>query len=261
MNTRLCSACKQEFPLTLEYFQKSTQNYSGFKHMCRNCNREYDRQYRANNKASIKAVQTDWRKRNPEKQQGIRKRGLEAAKRSRLDNLESERAKDREYSREWRKKHPGHKTGSTGQWEKKNPDKVRKVKSDWKKRNPEYVVLERQKRRHRERELPFDFTRQDWDRAVEYFNGCCAVCGRQLKDLFGTHTAAIDHWIPVASPECPGAIVTNCVPLCAGLGGCNNSKGAKEAGIWLTEKFGKREAAMILKKIAAYFEYVKTIPR
>lgn len=110
------------------------------------------------------------------------------------------------------------------------------------------------RRRARERCLPQEFTVKDWQNCLEYWHGCCAVCGRQFNNLFGTHTAAADHWIPVNHPDCPGTIPANIVPLCHGRGGCNNRKQNRNAEQWLKEMFGKTKAASILKRIQAYFD-------
>jgi hypothetical protein len=105
----------------------------------------------------------------------------------------------------------------------------------------------------RKKSLPATFTKRDWQRAVEYFHGRCAVCGRQVNDLFGTHTLSLDHWIPLSSPDCPGTVPTNILPLCHGLNGCNNQKHDKDPRTWVIEKFGKRKGAAILKHIDDYF--------
>lgn len=112
------------------------------------------------------------------------------------------------------------------------------------------------RRRAREERLPDGFSGQDWYRCLEYFGGCCAVCGRP-PGLW--HKLAIDHWIPIASSECPGSIPTNIVPLCQGVGGCNNSKHCKAPNDWLVEKFGKRKATSILKRINAYFDWIRSV--
>lgn len=124
------------------------------------------------------------------------------------------------------------------------------------KNNPEAYRASMHRRLARQHGLPDTLTTQDWQRALDYFHGCCAVCGRQLQDLFGTHTVAADHWIPLSSPNCPGTVVTNIIPLCHQLGGCNNSKGNKDPLRWLEQRFGKRKAKQILKRIEEYFEWV-----
>lgn len=107
--------------------------------------------------------------------------------------------------------------------------------------------------------LPNTFTTADWQRTLGYFNGCCAVCGHPLYDLFGTHTAAADHWIALSDPrpDNPGTVATNIVCLCHGSQGCNNSKKNHPAEKWLIERFGKRRAREILKRIETYFQWVR----
>lgn len=110
-------------------------------------------------------------------------------------------------------------------------------------------------RRARKLNLPCDFTDDQWLNALEYFGHKCAVCGRP-RGLW--HSLSQDHWIPLASPECPGTVVSNIVPLCHGINGCNTSKNRTPAEQWLTLQFGKRKAKEILARVNAYFEWVKT---
>ncbi len=148
----------------------------------------------------------------------------------------------------------------TRQYARDNREHYNKYHAEYRKANHEkrakQDLIDQAIRRERKRKLVKDFTPSDWQRALNYFNGCCAVCGRPLADLFGTRTASYDHWIPVVSPDCPGTIPTNIVPLCSGLDGCNQSKGSKIADEWLVEKFGKRKAAQILKRVNAYFYWI-----
>lgn len=110
------------------------------------------------------------------------------------------------------------------------------------------------RRRARLLNLDDTFTLQDWHAALDYFDDCCAACGRPIGFW---HTLAKDHWIPLTSPDCPGTIPTNIIPLCHGIDGCNNSKGNKAPKQWLIERFGKRKAAKILARVRAYFEWVE----
>lgn len=93
----------------------------------------------------------------------------------------------------------------------------------------------------------------------EYFDGCCAICGR-LPSFW--HILAQEHWIPITDPRLdnPGTVVGNMLPMCHsrkdGENGCNNSKSNKDPIVWLVEKFGKRKARRILERIEAYFEWV-----
>lgn len=76
-------------------------------------------------------------------------------------------------------------------------------------------------------------------------------------DLLGTHTAAMDHWIPVNSPDCPGTVATNMVPLCQGKNGCNNSKADRNPEDFLVSALGKRKASKKIEEINRYFRAVE----
>ena len=113
----------------------------------------------------------------------------------------------------------------------------------------------KQRRKARLKGLEATMTSNNWSAALSFFNGCCAVCERPLKDLFGATKASMDHWIPITK----GGATTplNIVPLCSGVNGCNNSKRNSLAIEWLVAKFGKRKAKEISKRIEKYFEWVK----
>ncbi len=108
--------------------------------------------------------------------------------------------------------------------------------------------------RARKRRLPNTFTAQERRRALDYWNGRCAVCGRPAG-LW--HTIAIDHWIPLSSPECPGTVCTNMLPLCHGTDGCNNRKYAKMPNVWLRETLGKHRAARKREEIDYFFHWMQ----
>jgi hypothetical protein len=128
-------------------------------------------------------------------------------------------------------------------WSRANPTRTRKN-----------AIISSHRRRARKRNLPDSFTPADWQRALDYFHGCCAVCERPLNGIF--HSAHADHWIALSDPNCPGTVPTNMVPLCGGTGGCNQSKNDRPARVWLTQKFGKRKAAEILQRIETYFALI-----
>lgn len=109
-------------------------------------------------------------------------------------------------------------------------------------------------RRARQQNAPSTFTDAEWRFALEYWGFCCAVCGAQ-DGLWGTLHR--DHWIPLATPESPGYVATNIIPLCGGRWGCNQSKNNKAPEEWLVKKLGKRKAAQKLKEIAAFFAIVE----
>lgn len=216
-----CGRCGIEKPFTKEYFgqRKLRSGAIVLRKICRECKNE---QHRNSNR--IKEYD---KKRNllPHRRA---KRKIYSQK-----NRQKEESKEyhQEYNRLWKQTEQG-----------RNSMRVAKIRY-----------------RASERYFPSDFTAQDWQRAVDYFHGCCAACGRQLIDLFNTHTAHADHWIPLSHPNCPGTIPTNIVPLCGGENGCNNSKGDSLPLEWLERKFGKHKARKILKQINAYFDWVREI--
>lgn len=67
----------------------------------------------------------------------------------------------------------------------------------------------------------------------------------------------MDHWIPLSSPECPGTVPCNIIPLCHSKAGgslcCNNVKGNRDPTVWLEEEFGLKKAKRVIKRINDYF--------
>jgi hypothetical protein len=155
------------------------------------------------------------------------------------------REKNADYLREYRKKNNDHGVTLFRIWFKEHGDKEKR--RDYMRA---YMQWYRQIRRARKSDLPCNFSEADWRNTTTYFDGCCAVCGRP-PGLW--HTIAMDHWVPLSAPDCPGTIPANMIPLCHGIDGCNNSKHNKTPHKWLVSKFGKRKAAAILRRIEGYF--------
>ena len=109
-----------------------------------------------------------------------------------------------------------------------------------------------QQRRHaRMHSLPDILTTEQWQACLEYWNYCCAVCGKQLRDLFGEVKSHADHWIPLSLPDCPGTIATNMICLC---NKCNLSKRDMMPLEWLIRRYDKQKANQIMKRVESYFE-------
>ena len=134
-------------------------------------------------------------------------------------------------------------TAKTTQWQQSHPEQSRA--------NMAFVHA---RRRTRKRELPFTLTKDEWAFALEYWGHACAVC-REPEGLFTA--LALDHFIALSDPACPGTTATNAVPLCDGLMACNTRKHAKDPLRFLTEKLGPRRAKAKLREIEAYFTLVK----
>jgi hypothetical protein len=145
------------------------------------------------------------------------------------------------------------------EWTRKNPERWQKQQKKYRVAHPEISNTIGQRRSARKRSLPDTLTAEQWQRCLDYFHHSCAVCGRDLDDTYGEvdYVLAMDHWIPLTSPNCPGTVVTNIVPLCHGKGGCNNSKGDNDPIQWVIETFDEFGGNRILTRIEGYFEWVK----
>lgn len=268
---RCCKMCEQEFPLTYEYFQPDKNSKGGFKPRCRKCESRRcmelrktrdDRQ--AQTQAKLDAglrqcrVCNEWKPADLEhfSARSINSTGLNSmckacqavSNSSSYQRVKSNPALLKEYrmlSGERAKR-----------WAKRNPDKTKAMARSYQKRYPDKMRNYTRKRKATKAGLPSDFTERDWQFALDYFNGACAACGRPAG-LF--HTLAMDHWVPLSSPDCPGHVTTNVIPLCHGTDGCNNSKSNKQPEEWLTDKFGKKQAEILLGKIHDFFSKVRRI--
>lgn len=254
---RKCARCNQWLPDTKEFYHGPSSAY------CKSCHLEYQREKRR--EQGIRPVPQ--RRQGDQKQCSHCERWFPATseyfnKRSNADDGLHYWCKECNitYYHENKERIRGRKLAADKRWRKDNRQKITAGQREWARKYPEKAKrLKRvatNRRRARKEGLLDTFTSDDYKRMIEYWHGCCAVCGRQLNDLFGEHKAAIDHWIPIAKNG--PTTSDNIVPLCHGVGGCNNSKSGKFPEDWLIEKFGKRKAKQILERIQTYFEWVKS---
>lgn len=210
---KLCTSCNTIYPATTEYFYARG---NGVVPPCKVCKSEKRKKRLQNPDIRVQVSQREKvRRENPEK---------------------------KEYHRRYRQ-NPAFKE------KERQRNKVRWLK-------PEYRLQKKlQSIRYydRKRSLPNTLTGDDWLLCLDYWHYCCAVCGSQLRDLFGDIEPNIDHWIPINNPDCPGTIPTNIICLCEA---CNKSKGDTPAKQWLDQRYGKRKAAEILKRINDYFDWI-----
>lgn len=184
------------------------------------------------------------------------------------------REKRREYSRRYRAEHPDkikeynrryhgeHPADSAQQREyhhqhyMQHRDEVRDRVQRYQKAHRDQRYESIRRRQARKLGLPFDFINEDEIRALDYWHGCCAYCGKPLRDLFGDVVPHLDHFVPLSDPrpDNPGTVPTNILPTCSP---CNLSKNACDPIEWLTEKFGARQARKIIDRITRYFEWVR----
>lgn len=122
--------------------------------------------------------------------------------------------------------------------------------------NREKKRVAKHRRKARKHNLPNTWRVQHWHLCLEYWHNTCAVCGGQLRDLFGEIAPNADHWIALTDkrPDNPGTAPENMICLCSK---CNFSKSKKPPEQWLIETYGTRKAKAIMQRIQDYFDWIK----
>jgi len=257
VTSKRCSTCKETKAVSA--FSRDSTRKDGLRSQCKECEREAGRVYYAANSEKVREKGRVYYAANSEK---VRERGRvyraanpekvrETKRVYRAANPDKVREKDRVYREENLEKL----NEKSRVYRAANSEKLNEKSRVWQVANPEKVRVHNQRRRARKANLPNTLTAAEWQYAIDYFHGYCAVCGRPPKDLFKTRRVNADHWIPLSKGG--GTTADNIVPLCSGEDGCNNRKGNKDPEVWLVLKFGKRKARVILKRILEYFELVK----
>jgi hypothetical protein len=240
-----CSRCGEDKPLTREHFYYDKTAKSGFQPRCIQCGKAYyhpleRQQYYIDNKERIQ----QYRKDNRDKLRVSGRRYYEL-------HRDHYRELNRHHYLEHREKILERKRITGPESRQRNADVLRERHRKWRMANINRCRLAGSKRRARVRSLPATFTHEQWLFCLEYWHNRCAVCERQLRDLFGKIEPHFDHWIPITNAACPGTTADNMVCLCSD---CNLSKHDKMPDVWLTRRYGGRKAAAILRRVEAYFK-------
>lgn len=235
-----CPECKQNYPATHEYFHRSSKHKSGLAPRCKTCAVLVAKIHYANNAETRRARIKQWQADNTDKVAASRKRTA---------------PKQNERRREKHAANPEPKRESDRRYGKQHRDKIRARQIEWERENPHKKKAIGHRYRAKKRQLPYEWTDNDWIRCLEYWHDTCAFCGRP-QGLF--HKIVPEHWIPISDKRGnnPGTVSTNIIPACHGVDGCNNEKSNHDPVGFLTRKFGKQRAKEKLAEIMAYFEWV-----
>ncbi len=268
METKACTGCKQDFPVTAEYFywQKVKRLKAGgrWTSRCKTCILGQQHEYYVDNAESVKERTKDYNIRNADKISARNKANYAAnpepsktrTKKWREDNPERKKQADKDYAarkpevrraaqKRYLERHPERRKLTCKTYREKNAHKSTFYARDYRKRKPHIAKGLKLRRRARERSLPATLTADDWQVAITHFDNRCAVCGKQGK-------LAADHWIPVTKGG--GSTKDNIVPLCHGRNGCNNSKGNRDARLWLMGRYDLQEVNSIMGRIEAFLK-------
>ncbi len=208
---RTCSKCGEEKFATLEYFHKHKK---GLRSYCKSC---------------ALLIQRNWWKNHPEK---AREKNRKKKQRQRANKSKEQKVRTSEQK------------AYMCNYYRKNKERIRAQQLEWERTYPEKVAAKKQRRRARKLALPANFTTEQWNTALEFFNYRCAICE------VDNETMCADHWIPLDWENCPGTVVWNILPLCRS---CNSSKLNRHAKEWLCSKYDTEMVDRILSRIAKYF--------
>lgn len=248
---KTCTICSRALPIHLF-------RLSGKKHRseCRECERTRARDYMTRRRLEspdlVKLNKRTSYLRNREKYIERAKQIYQATRETRLEKASLYRDRNRERIRQWHRQYYREnrekRLAKDRKYRQQNPDKCRVRYRVYKDKNRVLIRALNRLRKARLSHQKVQYTQSDWERALYFFNGCCAVCGRQ-PGLW--HTLAQDHWIPLKH----GGLTApnNIVPLCHGVNGCNNRKHDKFPKEWLNEMYGKKKALAILKRVESFF--------
>ncbi len=224
---KTCNRCGREYLNTRDYFRFHYQR--GTVQPCKVCWNEQARVYRESSPDKKRESNRRWRQANPDKSE--------------------------QSTQNYRSQHPEQVRAAEYRWQKSHQETVKASSKKYRFAHPEKALIRWHRREAIKRALPAAFSAADWQLALNYWHGCCAICERPAG-LW--HTLAADHWIPLADiKHCPGTVPTNIVPLCHGIDGCNNSKADCDPVEWLKRRIGKRAATKKLAEIEAYFKFVR----
>jgi hypothetical protein len=217
-----------------------------------------NRVYNETHPEIVQKAKAEYRARN---QETLRAKGRAYIARRQAENPEAmhayqagyqaaNRDKVNAYARTYRAQHRDERNAQQQQRRQEHPE----YEAAWRKAHPEVSRLKQLRRLARKRGLPDTFTAKERLFMLQYWHHACAVCGNQDGFFW---KLADDHVIPLSSPDCPGTVATNIIPLCHGKGGCNTLKRDHDFSEWLLSRMTASQAQRVLKAVQAYFALVQ----
>jgi 5-methylcytosine-specific restriction endonuclease McrA len=212
LDCKLCGKCKTAKPLT--EFGKHKLHKDGRQSVCKECKKKVDKDYNKNNKEKIKVYLQ-----NNKDKIGKRRSSYNKAHKEEISAYNRKRyvLVNAEKKRIFYQNNKKHCRNLEIAWKKKNPEKAREINSRWRRSNREKVrEIEKQaahRRRARLREVENTFTKEEWQKILEYYNSKCFYCDR--SDVAMT----VDHFLPISKGGANAEY--NIVPACHM---CNSTK-------------------------------------
>jgi 5-methylcytosine-specific restriction endonuclease McrA len=183
---KVCSKCKEWRPV--ERFRPRVLSRDGYNSMCRECDNENSRRWRANNKERVAEL-------NREFYQANRKQRLE-------------------YHRQYRQEHKDYFREKILEFRRENETYHRDYVRAWSRRNPDKIKAHDNARRAAKR-AGGRFTAAEWVALKQRYDYHCLRCGRREPEI----SLSADHVIPLSKSGLN--IIDNIQPLCKP---CNTAK-------------------------------------
>jgi hypothetical protein len=253
-----CCKCHQFLPATPDYFNRNRSYLDGLHAECRTCRStsryKSQRVFRVEN-SDLQLSCSVCGRSYPATTEYFRKH---------RNNLKAQcRECDKAAASAYRAAHPNQSRINSALYNRKHREERNEKARQRQYLKPLSMRIGAQRRRARKRQLPDTLTAAEWRHALDYFQHCCAICGRP-QGLW--HVIAKEHWVPLSDPrpDNPGTSAINILPMCHavkdGQGGCNNSKHNQDPVKWLKAHHNPKQAALILARVTAYFSSLSIEP-
>lgn len=224
METKTCTKCKRSLPKSDVYFRKHKQCKEGIYSQCKEC----EGKFFTDIKTSVKTIPKDGMKtcskcktkKNLE-EFGKEKRNKDGRRSDCKECNKLVRSKwidnNANYFKEWHNKNPEYRRDTY----LKNIEREKENNKKWRTNNKEKAHEKVIQRRQLEQNSTYNFTNEDWLKALAYFKHSCAYCGETEKEL------QKEHFIPLIKG---GAFIpSNIIPACYS---CNASKRDRVFEVW-----------------------------
>jgi hypothetical protein len=249
METKVCTKCGIEKPVTREYFYIVKHGNNGVKNICKQCDADQKKQQFEERITYAQQHRPEIIERRKERNKQLHQlrtresKTVHRVKRTPAELLETrvnyyinnkERIKEYNKIRYLNNKESINNQSKCYYFNNKELIKER-IKQNPEKYQPIRVRRD-QRRRALANQLPSNFTVNQWEECKKHFNGRCAYCedDRRIEQ---------EHVVPVAK----GGSYTrnNIVPACAR---CNASKGAKNFQAWYHQQsfYSKKRESFII---------------
>lgn len=240
MLTKICTKCKVELPANGEFFNKRSRNKSGLRSECNDCRKRYNKenaekiatqqkQYYMDNKEKILIYIKQYSKDNTEKKaeylKQYAKNNTEKLSVYYKNYAKENAEKIAEYKKQYAKSNFEIEAERKKKWVKDNSERFSEYQKLYKKNNSQGCRINNQRREAIKKSLISDFTAEQWERCLVYFDYKDAYTGLPMD------VPSQDHVIPLSKGG--DYTVTNIVPCNKSI---NSSKGNRDMLTWFRKQ-------------------------